>query len=381
MKKLAMFSLLSIIIYLQACSTTGFGIDEENGSLLWQQSGLNGQLAPLEPVLVNITPDFVFFEQRLSEEERSALSQNRPKPLPSFDYKIGPQDVLNVIVFDHPSLTNPTGQNQSAAETGRLVRSDGTIFFPYVGVVEVAGKTVEQARSLISKKLARYLESPQVDVRVAAYRSQYIYITGEINDPCVLPITDRPLPLVEAINRCGGITAQADSGRLQLTRNNETLDIDLLRLYKETAELWALYPGDKLYIPNNRQNRVFMVGEVGQQTSLNMPEGKLSLAEALADVNGLNLNTADTSGIYVIRGLPVKTKGASGIVRLQPVIYKLDASSADALIMADEFDLKPRDIVYVSASGLVRWNRALAQVLPSLQLLFQTYLLREAVID
>jgi len=377
-KKIGTLLGLSITI-LSGCTLPGMSIMEE-GSPLWEQSGVDGALPILEPVLVNITPDYIFLEQRLSTEEARVVARSQPREQPPFDYKIGPQDVLKVIVYGHSDLTNPTGQTRGQDDTdGQLVRSDGTIFYPYVGVLEVAGKTAEEVRKLLTKRLAKYLEKPQVDVRIASYRSQYIYVTGEIENPCVLPITDRPLPLVEAITRCGGVKDTADPRSVQLTRNGETISLDLLRLYAENAELWTLYPGDKLYIPNNRQNQVFVLGYVNNQRALTMPEGKLTLAEAITSVEGMHLGSANPGGIYVIRGLPVKDERAPGIQRLQPVMYQLDASSVDALILADQFNLKPRDIVYVSAAGAVKWNSALAQVLPTLQLLFQSAVIADRV--
>ena len=99
--------------------------------------------------------------------------------------------------------------------------------------------------------------------------------------------------------------------------------------------------------------------------------GSQGLAEALSGAEGMNLSTADTRGIYVIRAVPtLLADGSPGAV--QADIYQLDLRDASALVLADAFQLQPRDLVYVSSSSLVRWNRVVQQILPTITTLFQT---------
>jgi polysaccharide export outer membrane protein len=94
---------------------------------------------------------------------------------------------------------------------GQTVSPDGTIYFPFVGKVHVAGKTAGEIRDQLAAGLSPYLKKPQVDVRVLAYRSQKVSVTGEVKTPGPLAMSDVPLTLVDAITRSGGTNADADS--------------------------------------------------------------------------------------------------------------------------------------------------------------------------
>ncbi len=330
----------------------------------------------LDPVIVPVTAELVLAQRRLQEQTLRELPGSTTV-IEDYSYRIGPRDVLNVLVWDHPELSNPMGNFQDIEAMGRLVREDGTIFFPYAGVLPVAGKTTEQVRRELTEALRPYIQSPQVDVRVVAFRNQRVYITGEVAQPGVLPVNDVPMTVLDAVNRAGGLTEFSDRRRAVLTRDGERREIDLLALFNDGRGNVLLRDGDVLFIPQNVQNKVFVMGEVNEQMSVLMNTGELTLAEAISEAEGLDLGTANTKAVYVIRA-PGPLEAALAQPESGPVIYHLDIARAPALLLAEGFRLEPRDVVYVSSTGVVRWNRVIAQILPTVSTLFQTQLLLEA---
>ncbi|NMO18131.1 sugar ABC transporter substrate-binding protein [Pyxidicoccus fallax] len=314
--------------------------------------------------IVSITP--ALLSQQL-EARRKAAPARKLDPLAKlatdYAYRVAPHDVLSVIVYDHPELTIPAGEFRSAEASGHPVAPDGTMFFPHAGVIRVAGMTLPQIRELLTQRLTSVIERPQLDVRVAGFRGQKVQVTGEVATPSTVPITDVPLRVQDAISQARGLGPEADLRSVVLTREGRTYTIDLQALYEEgdISQNWLLQDGDILHVPDRSRNKVFVLGEVRRPSSRVMVKGRMSLAEAIGDSEGFDPVTSNPSKVYVIRGNFDR-----------PSIYKLDAGSPDALLLATQFQLQPRDVVFVSAHDLTRWNRIISQIEPTVQLLWET---------
>ena len=301
----------------------------------------------------------------------AAKTTARPAAFQAYDapyaYLVGPQDELRITVFEHPELSNPAGTANELS--GRVVNSDGKIFFPYVGAVQAAGRTVQEIQQTITQGLRNVIRNPQVDVSVFRFRSQRVVVSGEVRTPGVVAITDVPPTLGELISAAGGLTPEADLANVTVTRGPQTVTADLYRYFYngEQAQNLRLQTGDIINVPDRRYNKVFVLGEVGRPNavvatntvvtgagSVIMPRGRYSLTEALGDVGGINPLSANAGQIYVIRGNGAK-----------PQIFHLDASTPDAMVMADQFNLHRRDVIFVDSVPVVRWSRIVSNILPT----------------
>ena len=151
-----------------------------------------------------------------------------------------------------------------------------------------------------------------------------------------------------------------DYTRVELVRGGSRQTYNVLELLRSGDRLRdpLLRDGDSVYVPPVAREYVFVLGEIKQPTLLEIARGQASLAEVLMASGGVNQQTAKADRVYVIRGQLEK-----------PDVFQLNANAADAMLLADAFQLEPRDVVYVAEANISRWNRFLSQLLPTLQAL------------
>ena len=318
--------------------------------------------------LVDVYPITPLLIQRMQKPMALAAdNRNLLQSMQGYQYRVQAGDVLGVVVWDHPELMTPLNPNANTTVTkesprgGVPVNADGTIYYPYVGTVKVAGKTQHEIRNVLAQRLAKFIKQPQLDVNVVQYRSQRAYISGAVKNSGQLPITNVPLTLLDAVNSVGGYNENADIQRIKVTRNGQDLTVSLYDLMQhgDLSQNFLLKNGDVVYIPTNEQMKVHIMGEVTKQTTLRMDPSGMNLTEALGEAAGINNNIASAKGVFVIRaeaGMPNNKIGR---------IYQLNLSDASAHVMGTQFQLQPNDVVYVTAAPVARWNRVMSNIFPS----------------
>jgi len=339
---------------LTACSAPGMKLNMDAGKRASTTvvDGLTVTLHPLNPQTVRTQG-----ARPTPQVDLEPLLAEKPGP-----YLIGPGDVLLVTVWEHPELTQPLGQFRSDAATGQVVDEEGNIFYPYVGMLPVRGLTVTQVRTKLFVQLSRVLKNPQIDVKITGFRSQKMYVGGEVRIPGVLYATDVPMTLPEAVTRAGGLLPTADDSRVLLTRGDRVWSLnfhDLMAKGGRHSQI-LLKDGDSLRVPARDEETVYLLGEMRVPRAQPLFHGRLSLARALAEAGGIEQLSSDAHSIYVLRA----GRGDNAVD-----VFHLDSRNPVALVMADRFELQPRDIVYVDAGTLVRWNRVVSLILPTFQTL------------
>lgn len=357
LRALAASTVVAGSLFLVGCSAPGMKLNVTAGQrpTTTHVDGLNVTLRSLDPQAVRAqatrfdnTPDL------------QALLAEKPGP-----YLIGPQDILLVTVWEHPEISQPLGQFRSDSGTGQLVDEEGNMYFPYVGVLQVRGLTAMQVRAKLFTQLAKVLKNPQIDVKVQSFRSQKVYVGGEVHAPGVYNITDVPFTLSEALGRAGGVSATGDDSRLILTRGDRSWSLNYFDLMAKGSRYGQilLKDGDSLRVLARDEETVYLLGELKTPRPVPLIHGHLSLARALSEAGGMDNLSANAHSVYVIRG-----GGAENAVD----VYHLDARNPASMVLADRFALQPRDIVYVDSGTLVRWNRVLTLLVPTYTTLLGT---------
>jgi polysaccharide biosynthesis/export protein len=292
----------------------------------------------------------------VSKEEVSVPTPP-PAPAPSKDYQVGAGDVLLIDVNGRPEFTvaSPGGTGKVQ---GSRVDGAGYLHLPLVGKLQVAGLTISEIEQKLTASFKKYLQEPWVVVEVADYKSLPVYLLGQFRAAGTYYM-DRPLTLAQGLALGNGFdAASANLKGARLTRDGKIYPVDLydLLLHGDAKQNVWLKGGDTVYIPDNRNQQVFVFGAVKKPGAVPMPPAGLSLAQAIASAELRDIGY-DFRHVRIIRSLST-TRGELIVVDYDQVLR------GEAL----PIELVEGDVIYVPKSAFGNWNDAIAEMLPSLQL-------------
>ena len=314
-----------------------------------------------EPILIEkISTDLV-------QKEKQKESLNLPLNLLNYSpdsYKVGAGDVLFIYVYGETERLSAALARGAAINPvfEKIVRDDGSIFYPNAGIIDVEGKTVEEIRLILTNALSNVLNNPQVDVSVTEFKSQKIVVSGSFSKVGTIPITSVPQTLSEVIANANpfgeaGMKPLGDLTSIKFTRDGYTYDIDYEYLARNSQIQNYIYlkSGDVIHMPDNSLNQVHVIGEASNPISINLSRKNIPLSAALAQAKGLNQATSKGKDVYVLRQRDYEGK---------PRIFKSDMSSPTGYLVAGKFMLQSQDIVFIGTAGVTSWSRFINQVLP-----------------
>ena len=314
-----------------------------------------------EPILIEkVNRDLIL-------SEKNKLSLDLPLNLLNYSpdsYKIGYGDVLFIYVYGETERLSAALARGAAINPifEKIVRDDGTIFYPNAGILKVSGKTVEEVRLILTESLSNVLNNPQVDVSVSEFKSQKIIVSGSFSNVGTVPVTSVPKTLTEVIANANpfSINGQSPLGDLtsiKFTREGYTYNIDYEYLARNSQiqNYIFLKDGDVIHLPDNSLSQVHVIGEASNPVSINLSRKYIPLSVALAKAKGLNQSTSKGKDVYILR--PKDKEG-------KPRIFKSDMSSPTGYLIAGDFNLQSKDIVFVATAGVTSWSRFINQVIP-----------------
>ena len=212
------------------------------------------------------------------------VANSLQKPLPMYDAKIMPKDLLtitvntsdpeaaapfNLTVQSSVNVARSTSLTQQPTLQQYLVNNDGTIDFPVLGRLEVSGLTKSEAENLIRTKLGAYLkESPIVTVRMTNYK---ISVLGEVARPGMFTINNEKVNIFEALALAGDLTIWGMRDNVKLIREDavgqrEIINLNLNQVDIVTSPYYYLQQNDILYVTPNKSKA--KNSGIGQSTSL-----------------------------------------------------------------------------------------------------------------
>ncbi|HEX5475285.1 MAG TPA: polysaccharide biosynthesis/export family protein [Vicinamibacterales bacterium] len=209
------------------------------------------------------------------------------------DYVIGPQDVLTINVFDQADLGGKY-----------TVETDGTFTFPLIGRIRAGGLTIRAFEASLRQALAAgYFKNPQVTVSVDQYRSQRVFVMGEVRSPGPVPLTGG-MTLIEALARAGS-TLPTAAGELSIVRAPQGATGPVLPDQAATADVVhvslkdleggsasqgiELHDGDTLFVP--RADTAYVFGQVKNPGAFAL-QSDTTVLQALSMAGGVTENGA-----------------------------------------------------------------------------------------
>jgi polysaccharide export outer membrane protein len=317
---------------------------------------------------------------RITPKVANVLAKASPRLVGEFpdrsrptDIRFGIGDVVGVTIFEASSggLFIPA---ESGVRPGNFITIpsqavdvNGNISIPYGGAIRARGRTqVELQQAIVDALKDRAIE-PQAIVALTDQRTSLITVLGDVARSGRIPAQLTPERILDTISRAGGIAGPGPDEWVMLERDGRRALSPFGALIYEPANNVYVHPNDIIYV--YREPQTFLAfGALGTQQQIPFGVWRISLAEAVAKAGGLRDDQADPASVFLYRGETRDVAEAMGIDcsnfqgPIIPVIYNINFRNPGSYFLATTFELRNKDVIYVSNSVSVEATKFLTYV-------------------
>lgn len=244
-----------------------------------------------------------------------------------------------------PALPDADATVRSQPMNVVSVASDGTIRLPYVGRLLVAGSTPYDVQRMIEQALHGKSQSPQAMVTVVSSPGNSVYMLGDVTRTGRMLLTAARERLLDAVATAGGSKVSNADTVIRITRGGESAEMRLGDVRPGGSDDLTLLPGDRIeLVVEPRSFSAFGATSKVSQVAFESP--RVSLAEALARIGGPNDAQADPKAVFLFR-----YDAAAIAAGEPPVIYRLNLMKPESYIIAQNFQMHDKDLIYIANSA------------------------------
>ncbi|MFK7850564.1 MAG: polysaccharide biosynthesis/export family protein [Akkermansiaceae bacterium] len=273
----------------------------------------------------------------------------------SYSDKVRTRDSLTFVITD-VNEQSPFFTGGEKFPFGPLeVPANGIVRLPYVGELNVMGKTVADISRDLNDKLKPISNTAQSSVAISGRIARTANVIGEVINPGPVSLEKENFTTLDLLAASGGPAKAEHLFKYIYRRNGVDYHFDYQGFRKKA---FSVEEGDLLSVTTDTSNRFYVMGAINKPVTVPFPVPSPTLADALGAAVGLDERRSDATGVFVFR------KGNPDTV------YTLNMKEPAVMFLTQRFDMKGEDIVYITEAPLTRWNRLINQLLPFSQSLF-----------
>jgi polysaccharide biosynthesis/export protein len=317
---------------------------------------------------------------RLTPRSVDVLAAHAPRIAGEFADRRGPQtvrfgigDVLSITIFEAgagglfvPAET-AVRQGNYVTLPNQEVDVQGNISVPYAGEIRAQGRTAIEVQRAIVDALKDIALKPQTVVSLVAQRASSFSVLGDVKLAGRFPALPSGERVLDAIARAGGLLFAGNESWVVFERNKRRVLIPFGAIVDIPENNIFVRPNDVIYV--YREPQTFLAfGASGRQGQFPFDAWRVSLAEAVAKASGLTDIQADPGAVFLYRGEPREVAVELGVDvsrfdgPVVPVIYNIDLRDPAGYFLASKFEIRNKDVIYVSNASSVEVSKFLTYV-------------------